>query len=390
MDRRNALNPFVLGGVVTGSRFAGRAAEIERLRTLAAQGQHAYLFAPRRYGKTSLLRESFGHATQAHRVTLVWCDCLPSVDPRGLAVRVGEGVTLATRRGKPAEWIKAAASLFKRLRPTLRVGAEGDVQVTLEMAATASGPLPDLEDALTAVQRLAERERRPVVLVFDEFQQVAEWDGLHQTEAVIRTAVQQSRNLACVFAGSQRHLLQQMFSDRARPLFKLAAPFPLSRLTRDELRPWLVERFADAGHGLDDEAAEAILRTAAGHPWATQYLAHFVWESSVVQSARQVTAQIVSDGLGEALWASDTVYAADYSALTVAQRRVLAAIAAEPTASPTAAAFLARYTLPAKSTASQALRSLLKKGHLEKQGDTYLVSDPLFAEWIRRQLRGPL
>lgn len=85
--------------------------------------------------------------------------------------------------------------------------------------------------------------------------------------------------------------------------------------------------------------------------------------------------------------ASDPVYAADYSALTVAQRRVLTAVASEPTASLTAAAYLARHALPAKSTASQALRSLLAKGHVEKEGDRYLLSDPLLAEWLRRLRR---
>lgn len=385
MDHPKTLNPFVLGGVVTGRRFAGRASEIARLRALAAAGQHAYLFALRRYGKTSLLREAFAWPGRAAHPSLVWCDCLPTVDARGLAQRVGEAVTLACRRGRPSEWIKAAASLFQRLRPALSVGAEGDVHVTLEVARTATGPLPDLEDALAAIQRLAESKLHPIVLVFDEFQQVAEWDSHHQTEAVIRTAVQQFRRVACVFAGSQRHLLQQMFADRARPLFKLAAPFPLARLTRDELEPWLVERFGDTGQGLDREAADAILRTAAGHPWATQYLAHFVWEKAVARSARRVTAAIVSEALGEAQRASGTVYAAEYSALTVAQRRVLLAITSEPTSAPTAAAYLARQDLPAKSTTSQALRSLLEKGYLENQDGQYLVSDPLLGEWLRRQ-----
>ncbi|MGH7675279.1 MAG: AAA family ATPase [Gemmatimonadales bacterium] len=385
MNQPNTLNPFVLGGVVTGKRFAGRTAEIERLRVLAAEAQHVYLFAPRRYGKTSLLREAFSQAQQERKLSLVWCDCLPTADPQGLASRLAAEVARAARRGKVAEWAKTAGSLFKRLRPVLKVGPEGRMEITIDLSPPGQGSLPDLEDALAAVDRLADMKRRPVVLVFDEFQQIAEWDKGYQIEAILRTAIQQFERVACVFAGSERHLLQLMFSDRARPLFKLAAPFPLRRLSREELAPWLEERFRETGYQLQADATEALLSIGAGHPWATQYLGHFVWETAMAHGGRSVTAQVVNDGLTQALEAGDTIYATDYARLTSPQRQVLAAIGAEPTKSPTAAAYLRQHRLPSKSTVSQSVRSLSEKGYLEVQEGPYFVSDPVFGEWVRRQ-----
>jgi uncharacterized protein len=384
MHERKMLNPFALGGVVTGKRFAGRRTEIGRLQSLAAAGQHVYLFAPRRYGKTSLLKEAFSRPEQEGRLVVVWCDCLPTTDPQGLALRLAEQVARAVRPSKIAEWAKAAASLFTRLRPTLKVGPEGETAITLEVAPTSEAALPDLEDALAAVRRLAEVKGRPVVLVFDEFQQIAEWDKDHHAEAVARTSIQHFERVACVFAGSERHLLQQMFSDRARPLFKLAAPFPVGRLSREELAPWLEERFRDTGPGLDPDATQALLTIGAGHPGATQYLSHFVWELASARGASRVTTQVVNDALVQAVEAGDTIYGTTYARLTTAQRQVLAAIAGEPTSSPTAAPYLRRHRLPSKSTVNQAVGSLTEKGDLERQDGTYLVSDPLFGVWVRR------
>lgn len=384
MNQMSLLNPFALGGVVTGKRFAGRVREIERLQQIALGGQHVYLFAPRRYGKTSLLREALADAERAKRLVVVWCDCLPTTDERGFALRLAEQVTLAARRGRISEWIKTAASLFKRLRPVVTVGPDGQTQVTLDMAQSGAANPGNVEDAIAAVGRLRALRRLPVALVLDEFQQIAEWDENHQTEAVLRTAVQHFEGVSCIFAGSERHLIQQMFSDRARPLFKLAGPFPLTRLHREEIEPWLADRFGETRLTFDRTGMDRIIAVTAGHPWATQYLAHFVWEVAVGAKAEQVTEGVINESVRQAVEAGDTVYARDYASLTPSQRQALTAIAAEPTDTPLAAAYLRRHALPSKSTVSQSLGSLLEKGYVEQEGPVYITSDPLFAEWMRR------
>ena len=64
---------------------------------------------------------------------------------------------------------------------------------------------------------------------------------------------------------------------------------------------------------------------------------------------------------------------------------MLTAIARESTTTATAAGYIARHELPAKSTVAQALGSLIEKGYVEAIGDLAVVSDPLFAEWLRRR-----
>ena len=167
MDDNKALNPFALGGFVTGRQFAGRTLEITRLRDLVQAGQHAYLYAPRRYGKTSLLREALGPLVEAKRLEAVWCDCWPAADAQALATRLAQDVVgRAGSLGKVAEWVKTAGGLFKRLRPTLSIG-QGGANVSIEVAPTGQGPLPDLEDAVAAVGRLAAHRKRPTALVLD-------------------------------------------------------------------------------------------------------------------------------------------------------------------------------------------------------------------------------
>jgi hypothetical protein len=378
-------NPFALGGVVRGKQFAGRGVEIERLRQLARAGESVYLFAPRRYGKTSLLREAFELEARRGRLILLWCDCLPAVDAGDLAARLAREVVQGAKRGKVAQWAKEAGALFKRIRPVVAVQGDGQVRLEVEFGDAPANNDPNLEDALGAVARLAATRGKPVVVVFDEFQQIVTWDRDHRTEAVIRTAIQHQQETSYAFAGSQRHLLQAMFADRARPLFNLAVPFPVGRLSVEELRPWLTDRFAAGGLELEGSAAERLLSLGAGHPWATQYLSHFVWEAARHLDEPRACEESVISGLTTALAVGATTYEAEISRLTGPQRRVLAAVAREPTSSPTAADYLRRQRLPAKSTVSQALGSLVDRGMIETEGTHYLVGDPLLGEWVSRQ-----
>src|SRR3954471_23042689 len=51
-------NPFVYGEITPGDSFVGREAELDRLTTDLGDGQKVFLISPRRYGKSSLIRQA--------------------------------------------------------------------------------------------------------------------------------------------------------------------------------------------------------------------------------------------------------------------------------------------------------------------------------------------
>ena len=51
-------NPFVYGEVVPAGAFADREAELDRLVDDLADSQKVFLISPRRYGKSSLVRQA--------------------------------------------------------------------------------------------------------------------------------------------------------------------------------------------------------------------------------------------------------------------------------------------------------------------------------------------
>jgi DNA-binding MarR family transcriptional regulator len=112
-----------------------------------------------------------------------------------------------------------------------------------------------------------------------------------------------------------------------------------------------------------------------------------VWQEAATQGVRRADERIVAAALDHAVAVEDTLAGGKLATLTPPQLQVLAALARDPTPSPTAAPYLARHRLPPKSTVSQALRSLAGKGDVEHDKDLFLVADPMLGEWLRRQYR---
>ena len=59
-------NPFVFGKVVTGRDFINRSRERREIATEIENSMNIILYAPRRYGKTSLIMQVFNDLKKKH------------------------------------------------------------------------------------------------------------------------------------------------------------------------------------------------------------------------------------------------------------------------------------------------------------------------------------
>ena len=130
---------------------------------------------------------------------------------------------------------------------------------------------------LAAPPRVAEKRGRRLVLVFDEFQQILSYEDDH-VERALRSAVQQYDNVATFFLGSRKHLIERMFSDSRRPLYRSAGHYPLAPIATDHWVPFVAERFSVADKPIESRHVESLCALTEGHPFYTQHLAHALWE----------------------------------------------------------------------------------------------------------------
>src|SRR5690606_29466907 len=80
--------------------------------------------------------------------------------------------------------------------------------------------------------RILNEQDRTIFLAIDEFQQIATFEDARM-DALLRTELQRSNKVRCIFSGSQRHMLMDLFNDAKKPFYGSADQLELKRIDRE-------------------------------------------------------------------------------------------------------------------------------------------------------------
>ena len=203
-------NPFVYGEVVPGAAFVDRETELQRLIADLGSGQKVFLISPRRYGKSSLVRQALDALGRRGALTV---DVTVSSYSSYLAFLEGYASAVASVESR---WDHARAWLLDSItvtRPEIRYEARerrgGRLSVAFPSVSTARDVSRLANDVFALPGRLAAERRRSVVVALDEFQAVEGFDG-GSVEHALRTAAQHQRQVGYVFAGAEPSLMEKI------------------------------------------------------------------------------------------------------------------------------------------------------------------------------------
>ena len=359
------INPFQVTKPVAPAEVIDREHETARLVSLAEEGNNARLVAPRRYGKTSLLRRVQHRLDVAGWVT-VYVDLLGIVTLEDFAQRVERAYSDAFT-GTIAKWF---AGLRRSLRPVLTVGGGAvPVSASVDLGAVRREALVA---RLALPTRVFEKTGQRVHVVFDEFQELDAVGG--QADAVVRSEIQHHGDMASyVFAGSQLRMMEMLFSDRKRAFYGQTERVFLPPLEAEPLAEYLTSRFERSTKDITEAALGAVLDLVEGHPQRAMAAAHALWSAAARiadldqwETARSILMAAVEDELKTA-WVE----------LSSMQRKTLVAVSL---GSPP---YQRSDGHSQGAAVTRALASLEGRGAITRLDGRWHVVDPLMAEWVR-------
>jgi hypothetical protein len=379
-----ASNPFVYGEIVPAAAFADRELEFDRLARDLAAGQKIFLISPRRYGKSSLIRQVMRHLARRRVLTLELTVASSSSYVGFLEAYARALLLLDTPAGRLRQW---AAELLGDLRPDTRFDAAlpGAAGFALAFPAVRTdreaARLADRVFELPA--RIAVARRRTLAIALDEFQEVAAFNG-GGVEQALRAAVQQQRDVGYVFAGSEPSLMERMVGPK-RPFYKAGPVMRLERIPEEEFAAFLEARFASGGVKPEPGLGAAIVDLAGNIPYDVQRLAHEMWDDA--HAARRKTAGLddLHTTLTRLLGEQRVMFEEAWQRLTLPQRAVLRAVVIESGREMLSADVRIRHRLSTASGVQSALAALVRQDIVMKERGVYTLTDSLFREWIARQ-----
>ena len=372
-------NPFRYGALALDDAFADREPEVQELKFDVRNGQDVVIFAPRRYGKSSLIWRAMQELV-ADGILVAYINLMTTPTKERLAEKLAASVY--EQVASPIERAREAAlAPFRGLRVTPRITVSpsdgsyvfsfgighvpGDIDATLERLLELPGELA------------AERERQ-VALVLDEFQEIEGIDaGLPK---VMRTVFEQQPEVARVYLGSRRHMMERIFNDENEPFWRSAKKLELDVIPPSQFAPFIVRRFQGSRKDVGAETVDALLERTLGHPYATQELCYFLWEQTPFDSVAGM--RELELALAGVLRSEHAHFQLRWDDASAAQKLLLVALAAEP-GRPLTTAYRTRHELPSVATLQSALRALSERELIARRPDgAYRIAEPFLAEWL--------
>lgn len=360
--RVEVRNPFVYARPLTPGEAIERADDVRQLLELSEGGHNVTLYAARRMGKTSLLKQ-LSEAAGRRKMPSVLVDLSDVLSVPDVAARLEQAF-----RALPGNLKRTVGRELGRLRITTPVGG-------FTRQSSPVDPIATVHSLLELPARIAEASRSRLLVVFDEFQALID---LHGLDGVFRSHLQHHSQVSYVFCGSEPSLLRALFADRARPLYGQAEQIHLGRIPFEAAHDFIVRRFVETGKDSGDVTAE-LVHLSEMHPQRLMLLAHHLWNHVEEGPATMSDLRLAWDS---AMRSTDQELRYLWEGLSVNERRVLAAVASG--LSPYQATARAMAGLASASSAQRAVESLLGRTLLDRQHDSLRMVDPLFGRWVRR------
>jgi uncharacterized protein len=373
-------NPFRYGAVARGEYFADRERELAALSADLRGGQDVVIISRRRIGKTSLV-EAVIERLRAEGMLVAYLDLYASPTKEMLADDLAQALSdgLLSPIERTTDKIRG---WFSHLAVQPRVTVREDGMPQFEFLGYDRREDADalLDGLLELPGRVAARGQR-VCMVFDEFQETVPIDP--ELPGRVRAAFQQQPEVAHVYLGSKRHMMEPLFMERAAPLYRSAKPMLLGPIPPQMFIGFMRERFATGGVEIADEQLEWILSLSGGLPYETQELCSYVWTEAKL-AAVAVDDDLIARALTTLVDAESARYAAIWDRLPGKQRALLLALAREA-GRVYSEGYRRRHKLGSASTVQRALAGLEKLDLVDSnERGGQALADLFMRMWLSR------
>ena len=378
-----AKNPFLYGDIVKGEYFTDREDEIREIKLDLSSGQNIILFSPRRYGKTSLILKVLDELKKEGFIN-VYVDLFRITSVSTLIKVYTTAITQATAT-KLNEAVQFIKEHFPAIIPKVVIKPNEPTEFEFEFEASKKDLGRVLDDLYDLPQQVAAKRKKQLIVVFDEFQEISALDL--PIERNLRAKIQHHDKVAYCFMGSKRHLLDELFLDKNKPLYRIAKSVPLSKIPEQKFKSFIRSRFKSVDMVIEENLIEQILKITASHPYYTQQLCHEIFNISFSKKAvSTITPKDIELAKDKCISAQSYAYSTIWDGLAGKQKDLILALSLNPEANIYSQEFLSKHELGAPATVQTAVKALEKKGLLDRQNGSYSISDIFLVEWVKRKI----
>lgn len=372
-------NPFVIKSYESKDLFCDREEELQLMLRNCLNQTNMTLISRRRLGKTGLIMRLFDEiADEYPDIQTIYLDIFSSRSIDDFIKLFAEATMRSLQPKTPVG--RRFLDYIKSFRPIITydpLTAQPQLQLAYQTVHEKEYTLRGLFDFLDS-------QNSKMVVAIDEFQQIREYPEQNM-EALLRTYIQQSKNLTFIFCGSKKHIMTDIFANERNPFYSSTAFVSLEKIMEERYAVFIRQLFGSGKQSITDEALQFVLDWTHRVTYYTQQLCHTLYANGV----KTIDLAEVKSTCNQLLKQSEAVYLQYRQMLTDKQWNYLVAVAKEGSVRQiTAAGFLKRYQIGGASASRKLGESLSEKGLLNAEatleGTVYSVDDVFFSHWLER------
>ncbi len=375
---KKITNPFLTGGYVSPEFFCDRENESATLIRNVLNGNNIVLISPRRMGKTGLIEHCFSFPEISDDYYTFFIDIYSTSSLREFIFLLSRQI-FEVLKPKGRIFIDNFFQVISSLRPAFKLDSNtGEPIFDIGL-----GEIKELNFSIEEIFKYLEQAEKPCIIAIDEFQQVANYPEKN-VEALLRTYIQHSKNTTFVFAGSQRHLLENIFFSSSRPFYQSVQALHLEAIPFEAYNNFVLEKFNAANKCISTNYIAAIYQLLEGHTWYLQNIMNEIF--GLIKPTEEVDMEIVQQAFSNKLINLQPLFQTTLSLISERQKEVLIAIAKEGKATAVlSGVFIKRHALHSTSSAQTSLKQLLDKEIITVDNKCYSVYDRFFGLWLKSQ-----
>ena len=369
------MNPFPINNYTGAEYFCDRENETKQLLDTIANNGNTAFFAQRRIGKTSLIQHVF-QIMKRKKQTGIYIDIYATQNLKEFTNALANAIytIFPPNKGIGKSFIEA----LKLFRPVISVDSmTGSPELSLDITQPRQ-----FEKTIFQLLQFIDDQKIKIVIAIDEFQQILNYPEKN-TEALLRTAVQQMKHVNFIFCGSNQTMMHHIFSSSKRPFFGSAKNINLKRIDKTIYAAFVKQQFEKQKFKINATALELIFELTDCHTYYTQRLCHEIF----ITNEKVILQENVFSVLHSILKDNENIYFQYRNLITASQWTLLKAIATEKKVEqPYARKFLYAHRIGTPAHVKRGLQSLVEKELVYYSADTnpayYEVNDKFFMHWL--------
>ncbi len=381
------MNPFNFGSIATGQWFVNREKELKKLKNELLSGSKMLLVSPRRYGKTSLAYKLQDDFKKNKNTIVVYIDTIACATLKQFINKYSSsiGKSLESTTDKVIAFFK---DIIPSLRPIIQAssGPEGN-EVSVQIV---SDPDEDTEESLfekilDLPEQAAVKRNKKVIIILDEFQAIREINtdkGRNSLLWKIRSKIQKHRHVGYLFAGSQKHILEQMTIPHDSPFFKMLNIMRLEKIDENIFYGFIKKLFKKGKKPQKEPILKNIIKRAENVPFYVLNLCHEIYEYARDHRGK-INVHCVEECVKMLVRKNHFHYEKQWEKLSPSQKNILKAVASGDKQNFYSIDIIKKYELKSIGGTQKALKHLIEGQILLKDEETYTFDDIWLKEWIR-------